>query len=158
MRVLGGAALFVVRRGALTSAGAQPVFFVAGPGGRARARAAVRGPRPSLTWSNALSKTIFCTRAASSARVVVIHDPLCPLVSPADIRAALRALGSWHRDRFGPPVLDTVKAARDGVICETLDRDALRIVVSPVVVSGAQLAEAPDLAPCSAGRLASWSG
>lgn len=144
--VLGGTALLLSAAATLTSAGAQPVFFVAASGGRSRARDAVGEHAPLADLVECPEQDDVLHEAASTARVVVIHDPLCPLVAPAEIRAALRGWAPGTATVSVRPVVDTVKAARDGVICETLDRDALRIVVSPIVLSGAQLAEAPDLA------------
>jgi 2-C-methyl-D-erythritol 4-phosphate cytidylyltransferase len=77
----------------------------------------------------------------------IIHDPLCPLVSE---RFARRLLAE-HRAQGGRPivavrpVIDTIKAAPGGVVAQTVDRDGLRVVVSPIVVSARDLLSANEL-------------
>jgi 2-C-methyl-D-erythritol 4-phosphate cytidylyltransferase len=44
------------------------------------------------------------------------------------------------------PVVDTIKIAPGGVVAQTLDRDSLRVVGSPIVVSTRDLVSADDLA------------
>jgi 2-C-methyl-D-erythritol 4-phosphate cytidylyltransferase len=142
---LGGAALFVSAVSALRSAGVEPVLVVAGSGGRARATAALRGLDPAVELVECPEQAVLLHETVSSARTVVIHDPLCPLVSPAAIREAVSDWVPGTASVCVLPVLDTVKAARDGLVLETVDRDALRIVGSPVVVPGALLGEVADL-------------
>jgi 2-C-methyl-D-erythritol 4-phosphate cytidylyltransferase len=78
----------------------------------------------------------------------VIHDPLCPLVPEPFARRLLVE----HDARAGQPtvavrpVADTIKAAPGGVVAQTLDRDTLRVVGSPIVVSTRDLLSADDLA------------
>lgn len=81
----------------------------------------------------------------AAAEVVVIHDPMCPLVPPDFIRQLLVS-GSVRGAVVGVrPVVDTVKATVGGVVTRAVDRDALRIVSSPAVVATERLAAIPDL-------------
>jgi hypothetical protein len=78
----------------------------------------------------------------------VIHDPLCPLVPEPFARRLL----AEHDARAGQPtvavrpVIDTIKAAPDGVVARTVDRDGLRVVSSPIVVAPGDLLSVDDLA------------
>ncbi|MBA2559316.1 MAG: 2-C-methyl-D-erythritol 4-phosphate cytidylyltransferase [Propionibacteriales bacterium] len=83
--------------------------------------------------------------AASTADVVVIHDPLCPLVSAASLRQVVRTWTAGSAAVAVRPVVDTVKAAADGVVSGTVDRDALRIVSSPLVLPAALVPDITDL-------------
>ena len=71
---------------------------------------------------------------------LLVHDPLCPLVSADLIREVRResgeASGSVAAVR---PVTDTVKTAADGVVGATLDREGLAAVAAPVHVGAAVL-------------------
>lgn len=80
---------------------------------------------------------------------VVLHDARCPL-TPAGFLA-----GAARLAREGDavvvcvrPVTDTIKTVADGVVGETVDRDGLWTVVSPVVLPAsvvAALSEEPAL-------------
>jgi 2-C-methyl-D-erythritol 4-phosphate cytidylyltransferase len=75
---------------------------------------------------------------------VVVHDPLCPLVSEQFVRR----LVAGDRDSVRVavrPVVDTLKATADGVVAGTVDRERLRVVSSPVVGPGLLLAGLDDL-------------
>lgn len=66
---------------------------------------------------------------------VVLHDALCPMTPPAFIaRCVRRALEADVVVVGVRPVTDTVKRVADGVVGETVDRDALVAVASPVVI------------------------
>jgi 2-C-methyl-D-erythritol 4-phosphate cytidylyltransferase len=83
--------------------------------------------------------------SVSAGDIVVVHEPLCPLVPASVLR---QAVDRWETGTASVAVLDvvdTIKATRDGVVRSTLDRSALRIVGSPVVLSGALLHDLPDL-------------
>ena len=77
---------------------------------------------------------------------VVVHDPLCPGTPPEFLARAVEAAD-------GPvvvgvrPVTDTVKRVEDGLIGETVDRDDLFVVASPVVLPAAVVASLPELPP-----------
>lgn len=93
-------------------------------------------------------------RALTGAKdVVVVHDPLCPLVAPELIVSLLRRLAlGGEPDRQAPslvasrPVVDTLKRLdAGGLVQGTVDRDAVRAVLSPVVAPGRRLSGIPDL-------------
>jgi 2-C-methyl-D-erythritol 4-phosphate cytidylyltransferase len=81
-------------------------------------------------------------RALSSVDVAVVHDPLCPLTSVAWVRELV--------DRAVPgvvlvavlPVVDTLKATKDGVVTGTVDRAGLQVASSPIVLAAHALVEA----------------
>jgi len=91
-----------------------------------------------------------------SGEDLVLHDALCPMTPPAFIAACLAQARTTGRPVVGTrPVTDTVKVVADGpagpVVGETLDRDALVAVASPLVIPAAVLATlaqppSPDLA------------
>jgi 2-C-methyl-D-erythritol 4-phosphate cytidylyltransferase len=83
--------------------------------------------------------------SVSAGDVVVVHEPLCPLVPASVLRHAVDRWEAGTASVAVVDVVDTVKATRDGVVSSTLDRSALRIVGSPVVLSGALLHGLPDL-------------
>ncbi len=68
---------------------------------------------------------------------LVLHDARCPLLPPAAIRECLR-----RRAEGGPgtavigvrPVTDTLKEVVDGAVVNTIDRNSLAALASPVVV------------------------
>ena len=75
----------------------------------------------------------------------VLHDSLCPMTPPAFLAACLERARETGRPVVGiRPVTDTVKVVADGaagqVVGETLDRDALLAVASPLVIPAAVLA------------------
>lgn len=66
---------------------------------------------------------------------VVIHDPLCPLTPVDFLREAVVRAVEEDRVVVGvQPVTDTIKSVSSGVVGETVDRDALWTVTSPVVL------------------------
>jgi 2-C-methyl-D-erythritol 4-phosphate cytidylyltransferase len=80
---------------------------------------------------------------------LVWHDALCPLTPPDFLAACVRrAVAAGVVVAGVLPVTDTVKevVAGDGFpsVGRTLDRDALRRVVSPVVLPAAVVAELDD--------------
>lgn len=70
-----------------------------------------------------------------SEEPVVMHDALCPM-TPADfiVTCVRRALDDDVVVVATRPVTDTVKRVADGMVGETVDRDALTSIVSPVVL------------------------
>ena len=65
----------------------------------------------------------------------VLHDPLCPMTPPAFIAECVaRAVERGCVVVGVRPVTDTVKVVTEGVVGETVDRDALLTVASPVVL------------------------
>ncbi len=121
-----------------------PVMVIIDPG-----QAAVR---KALTAQKLITDVAECPRdddrvraAMAAADLVVIHDPLCPLVPPAFVRRLLSSASPGRVLVGVRPVVDTVKATLGGVITGTVDRDALRIVSSPVVAAGSRFSQIPDL-------------
>ncbi|HEX5916671.1 MAG TPA: 2-C-methyl-D-erythritol 4-phosphate cytidylyltransferase [Nocardioides sp.] len=79
-----------------------------------------------------------------AGRDLVLHDALCPMTPPTFIAACLEHARATGRPVVGTrPVTDTVKVVAEGssgpVVGETLDRDALLAVASPLVVPAAVL-------------------
>jgi len=66
---------------------------------------------------------------------VVLHDALCPM-TPADFIASCvrRALADDAIVVGTRPVTDTIKRIADGMVGETVDREGLTSIVSPVVL------------------------
>lgn len=71
---------------------------------------------------------------------VVLHDPLCPLTPPDFIGACVEAAADGAVVVGVRPVTDTVKTVEDGYVGDTVDRDGLLQVVSPVVLPPAVVA------------------
>ena len=71
---------------------------------------------------------------------LVLHDALCPMTPPEFIAACVRrAVEAGVVVAGVRPVTDTVKVLHDGLVGETLDREALARVVSPVVVPAGEV-------------------
>ena len=77
--------------------------------------------------------------------VLVVHDPCCPMVSPTTLRqVADRAAAEPGTVVVASSlVTDTVKRVAAGVVQETVDRDLLRTVSSPVALPVSALAAGP---------------
>ncbi len=75
---------------------------------------------------------------AESGDDVVLHDALCPMTPPAFIRACLEHARETGRPVVGVrPVTDTVKVVSDGFVGETVDREGLLAIASPLVIPAA---------------------
>lgn len=89
-------------------------------------------------------------RVVADGRPLLVHDALCPLVT-ADFITTVLARGQARPDQGAAAVrtvTDTLKAVVDGRITETIDRDALVTVTSPVLVPASALsADGGDTAP-----------
>jgi 2-C-methyl-D-erythritol 4-phosphate cytidylyltransferase len=89
-----------------------------------------------------------------SGEDLVLHDTLCPMTPPAFLAACLERARETGRPVVGTrPVTDTVKVVAGGVVGETLDRDRLLAIASPLVLPAAVLASlahrpSADLARC----------
>lgn len=92
-----------------------------------------------------------------SGEPFVLHDALCPM-APADyLEACLDHAVETGRVVVGVrPVTDTVKRIDDGVIGETLDRDDLRAVASPIVLPAAVVAAIGGLPTTDFAVLVEW--
>jgi len=76
----------------------------------------------------------------------VLHDPLCPMTPPAFIAECVaRAVERGCVVVGVRPVTDTVKVVTDGVVGETVDRDGLVSVCSPVVLPASVVAALGEL-------------
>lgn len=86
--------------------------------------------------------TVRLVDVRDQERALVVHDPLCPL-TPADFLAeALETAEDEDVVVVGVhPVTDTIKSVRAGVVGETVDRDGLWTLTSPVVVPASVVAE-----------------
>jgi 2-C-methyl-D-erythritol 4-phosphate cytidylyltransferase len=74
-------------------------------------------------------------------RALVLHDPLCPLTPVAFLRAAVAVAVAHDVVTVGvQPVTDTIKATADGLVGQTVDREALWAVTSPVVLPASVVA------------------
>jgi hypothetical protein len=102
---------------------------------------------PAVVAVSDAADAIALRQRLSEFSRAVIHDPLCPLVPEPFARRLLA-----DHSRAGQPtvavrpVIDTIKAAPGGVVAQTVDRDWLRVVSSPIVVSTRDLLSADDLA------------
>lgn len=85
---------------------------------------------------------------------VVVHDPLCPLTPPGFIAELVEAATASGAVVVGVrPVTDTIKVVSGGVVGETVDREQLVTVTSPVVLPAAVVAalgRSPDLTDLAA--------
>ena len=83
-----------------------------------------------------------------SGLAVVLHDPLCPLAPASFIRDAIAAAADGAVVVGVRPVTDTLKKVTGSVAGDTVDRDALWTVTSPVAlpwVAVSAIADEPDL-------------
>lgn len=70
-----------------------------------------------------------------SGEPFVLHDALCPMAPPAYLASCVERAVSRGCVVVGVrPATDTIKAVADGVVGETVDRDGLVVVASPVVL------------------------
>ena len=95
-------------------------------------------------------------------RPLVLHDPLCPMTPPAFIAECVRTAVARDVVAVGVrPVTDTVKQVADGRLGQTVDRDGLVAVCSPVVlparvVAALQAPPARDFVELVAGLRSSY--
>lgn len=143
---LHGRALFVHAAAAAVQAFAGLVV-VSSPYGGARsvstslARADLDGVRvleAGDTLGEALTTLLTARpgRSRDAGGLLLVHDPLCPLVPPSFLSVVLTAAatvpGAVHAATR--PMTDTVKSVVDGVVRTTVDRARLRVVSSPLVL------------------------
>ncbi|MEJ7708030.1 MAG: 2-C-methyl-D-erythritol 4-phosphate cytidylyltransferase [Nocardioidaceae bacterium] len=143
---LGGRLLF---EWALNAVGAYPQVALVGD---ESLELSPRAARPDRLTYLLPRDEVTLRSAIHCADLVIVHDPLCPLVSAAfvaDVVHAWEALTSeaeWTAVVAVRPVVDTLKSLRGNVVVDTIDRDAVWRVVSPVVASAALLSGTADLA------------
>jgi 2-C-methyl-D-erythritol 4-phosphate cytidylyltransferase len=86
---------------------------------------------------------------AEAGEPFVLHDALCPMTPPAFVAECVARAVERSCVVVGVrPVTDTVKVVEEGVVGETVDRDGLVTVASPVVLPPSVL-EALEEAPAS---------
>ena len=143
----------------LAASGGSTVVVAVDPADHDRVRREVR--RAGLTASVRVGADWWPAVQAPGAGLVV-HDPLCPLVSADFVRDVRRRAGAQPDTSFLAyrPVTDTVKTVVDDQIQGTIDREALAALVSPAVVSPSLVAasvavgEQPPVDDFA--RLAAW--
>lgn len=92
-----------------------------------------------------------------SGEPFVLHDPLCPMTPAAFIAACVARAVATGRVVVGVrPVTDTVKAVHDGAVGGTVDREGLRVVVSPIVLPADVVAAIDALPTTDFAALADW--
>lgn len=92
-----------------------------------------------------------------SGEPFVLHDTLCPMTPAAFIAGCVARAVETGRIVVGVrPVTDTVKAVGDGAVGETVDRDGLRAVVSPIVLPGGVVAALDGLPTTDFAVLVEW--
>jgi len=85
--------------------------------------------------------TVAWDGLAGADEPLVLHDPLCPMTPPDFIAACVgRAVAADGVVVGVRPVTDTVKEIADGMIGDTLDRDALVAVASPIALPASVVA------------------
>lgn len=113
---------------------------------RALAAAGIRSVEQSASWASLQELGL----------PVVLHDPLCPLTPAAFLNAAVEAAAdpdTAHVVVGCRPVTDTIKTLTGDLVGETVDRETLLSLTSPVVLSAAAvraLDEWPQLADMAA--------
>lgn len=68
--------------------------------------------------------------------IVAIHDGARPLVTPSQIDSVIAAAKEHSAAILAIPATDTVKSANDGIVAETLPREALWLAQTPQAFSG----------------------
>lgn len=94
-----------------------------------------------------LDATVPWRGVQESGRGLVLHDPLCPLTPPDFLADAMTAAESGAIVAGVRSVTDTVKtydAAAGGKLGETVDRDSLIQIVSPIVLPAGIVAGLAD--------------
>lgn len=88
-------------------------------------------------------------------RMLVVHDPLCPLTPAGFIAEAVAEAGRTGAVVVGVrPVTDTVKEYDGTILGGTVDRESLVCVTSPVVLPASVVAALDDLPGLDTGDLA----
>ena len=91
----------------------------------------------------------------ASERLLVVHDPLCPLVPVDFVERAIEECRASRAVVAGVrPVTDTVKELRGDHVGATHAREDLMVVTSPVVLPAAVLAALEGIEPDLAGWVA----
>lgn len=97
----------------------------------------------TVTWEGLIPED-----SEDEAIALVLHDALCPGVEPAFITECVAlARSSDVVVAAGLGVTDTVKRVANGIVTDTMDRDRLVQVTSPVVLTRAAIEVASTLWP-----------
>ncbi|MDX6365548.1 MAG: 2-C-methyl-D-erythritol 4-phosphate cytidylyltransferase [Nocardioidaceae bacterium] len=136
--------LFLSAVDALSASGVRRVVVLAAPEQLASAGRTL-SLSPAVELVECPDGESHVGESVSVGDIVVVHEPLCPLVPASVLRHAVERWEAGTASVAVLDVVDTVKATRDEVVRSTLDRSALRIVASPVVLSGALLQDLPEL-------------
>jgi 2-C-methyl-D-erythritol 4-phosphate cytidylyltransferase/2-C-methyl-D-erythritol 2,4-cyclodiphosphate synthase len=137
MRIGGKSVLERAAEAFENNASVDDIYVVAAADRAADCRAALSGKVAKLRGVCAGGATrqesVFAGLSALPAAVdiVLIHDAARPFVSQGCIDRVLRLAAEKGAAAAGVPVKDTIKAARDGVFTETLDRGALYGMQTP---------------------------
>ncbi len=100
---------------------------------------------PVDIWDVDVARDIKRLRAAAQVTdLILVHDPLCPLVTTESLVEVLASTATGEAAVAVRPVVDTLKTLVRSVITATVDREALRVVISPVVLPAALLDESLD--------------
>lgn len=84
----------------------------------------------SMSWSSVQDMAV----------PVVLHDPLCPLTPASTLTDALAAADAGHVVVGYRPVTDTIKAVTAGRVGQTVRREHLLGIASPVVLPASVVA------------------
>jgi 2-C-methyl-D-erythritol 4-phosphate cytidylyltransferase len=83
--------------------------------------------------------------ARGDHRALALHDPLCPRTPVEFLREAVATAVAQDMVVVGVhSVTDTIKSVRDGVVGETVDREGLWTVTSPVILPASVVATLED--------------
>ena len=106
-----------------------------------------------LVGSEACAASTPLEQLCAGADRIVVHDPLCPLLTPAALRACVAALLPGEAVVGIRPVTDTLKSVTDGLVSSTIERDTVAVLASPVVFAADVVAALSRVLP-TAGDLA----
>lgn len=85
--------------------------------------------------------TVELAGVRDQGRALVLHDPLCPLTPPSFLREAVELAEDGDVVVVAvQPVTDTIKTAPHGVVGDTVDREGLWLLASPVVLPASVVA------------------
>ncbi len=76
---------------------------------------------------------------------VVVHEPLCPFVPDEFLRRLSDSAPVTHTVVGVLPAVDTVKSVHESFVEATVHREDVRLVTTPIVTRGDNLAEVGDL-------------
>ena len=141
----GAGPLFLAAVQALYDAVSGPVYVVTTPGvGRLSALHRSVNPSAYVAVSVADARDLLKT-AQAAQQSVLIHDPLCPIVSTSFLNELSARAENGEAVVAVRRVVDTIKSTADGAISATVDREAVRVVSSPVAAPAQRILSLGDL-------------